>query len=217
MSRIRNYKRIMLIIASLSFAFTKVAYADDPTQKDNYFCVVQDPNKNNVPIDFKQYDYGHDATDIYSWGGITQVDSGKYAGCIDVKASQDISTLVTDWVWSKLYYNNIIPSWDGNYMTATDGYDDTKPPEELAFAIFGDLTINAKGVTYTCKNVIIGQGKHNHGHNWWVFNNNADRKHSLKCENDNNTVYLNLGSDEYNKYTINFNTYTNINGSNVSM
>lgn len=196
MLKFKNYKTIILIIASLSFTITKMAYADNYPQNDNIFC-LRDADNKGVSINFVQNNYHFTATDLSTWGGVTGVVGGYEDGCMDILASQHLSTSVTDWVRDKLNQNNIIPSWDGDYMIDSDYNSlNTNPPRELAFAVIGDLEIYAKETTYICPNVAIAQGKDHAGHNWWMFDNNGDKPQSLKCEDsNNNTIYLYLNGD----------------------
>lgn len=181
----------------------KVAYADDPVQHDNYFCPDNTQTGETLSFQPASSDW-YSVTDKNYWGGVSNVSSGKYIGCIDVKAAQENSSDNAGWAKGK-----VTPFTDGNwdrpFVTDTTSEPGSAfPPKELDFAIYGTLYYtDSNRNQYTCENVTIGQGAtHAFGlHNWWVFNNNSKYHNSILCKDSSgNDKYLypsDAGSYDY--------------------
>ena len=166
----------------------------NPAVKDNYFCDFKKNNLSFTPNDNEEW---YSVTD----GGTLEPTISTKDNCILVRASRNNHFSNVNWVQGKLDEMGI--PWDTAYMTYSSTKS-SKTPKELNFAIKGTLTIDFKlnskssylateeifdrTLKVTCKDVILAQGHNSNGNNWWVFNNNVLRSHSLNCTDSKGAV-----------------------------
>lgn len=102
----------------------------------------------------------HDVTPGQPYDGIeVKLDTVKDYGFIIVKAGRKGSYDVGYW-----FRKQVEPG------AALGAASDSKFPQDLNFAIRGDLDIEAGGTRVVCRNVVIGQGHQTftNFNNWWV-------------------------------------------------
>ncbi len=167
------------------------AYAKET--RDNILCDSYFNQFSFKPVN--NYDW-YSITDGQPFEEVVQSVSTK-PYCINIRAGRKKSERNVKWVKEKLA--DIGVSWDERFVTGTKYYNDLLP-KELNFAIMGTLSFIWNDTSLICDNVIIAQGHHNMGDdNFWIFNNNTDRPHTLKCIDQarKKKVYMNLFTGAY--------------------
>ena len=130
------------------------------------------------------------------WGYSVTSGFDDYDGTIDVMADRHGSSTVMEWV-SKSFIARGIPLDSGHLITYT-GDVSADVPEELNFAIIGNLLISSEKEDFTCNNIIIAQGHNSIHNNWYIFSNdNSNNKFSgimtIKCISSLTSVETDLG------------------------
>lgn len=100
---------------------------------------------------------GYKVTEGQPFDGVTSSVSGEH-GWINVKAGRHGSSDVAEWFEQQV----------GSGATAACDSSGNFP-DNLNFAVAGTLTFTvSNGASYTCDDVIIGQGHFTGANNWWV-------------------------------------------------
>jgi len=112
-------------------------------------------------FDFQMHD--HYITSGQPWGGIS-VGYSSSAGIIDVSAGRHASEDAANW------FNDRADVAIDTRHTGGIGF-----PQELNFAIYGDLEVGGyEGSSALCKGIVIGQGHVGAYNNWWIGGKNAN-------------------------------------------
>lgn len=147
-------KRSMCAALAAALALAQSAQAQTMRKNEFLFSV---PNLNQgYEFDLKQYE----VTQGQPWGGVsTSIDTEKHYAWLYVMSGRKGSYDVGYW-----FRKQVSP---GAALSSTYS-SKTIWPENLNFAIRGDLHMKAGGTAVLCKDVVMGQGHSFPFNNWWV-------------------------------------------------
>jgi len=184
-------KHIYLLFGIAIFGIN-LAYAFDT----NEICIYPNPyGENNEDVDattsFQLNNSKSYSTTDGLFGGIQ--DEG--TTCFNVIANRSNSAKNVLWVNQQLENEGVAANGQNAAVSRMRTPTSNPYPEELNFAIQGTLTLTDSNGTYTCPNIIIGQGHYPTVNNWWIFSNtdnyNRDSPMSwlyLTCNNGTTIV-----------------------------